>query len=1086
MNIAEFGVRKPVAANLLMVAIVVSGLVLGLGLRREFFPEIRPNQVVVTAPYPGASPDEIERALAIKIEDRLETLDDVEEINTIIVEGAATVRIEFTDVDIDDAVARVKREVDALQDLPENSERIVVTEFEPNIPVISLTLYGQADERTMKSIVQRMRDDLRSLPDMGDVTISGVRRDEIAVELEQAALLEHGLSLPAVTQRVREAMTEVPGGAVRTGASNVALRTIVTEERADEVRDIVVKAPAEGRPVRLDEIAEVSESFADVDLRTRFNDEACASLTIYATGDQDVIEIADKVKAYTSGRLREPVEASLTERVRSWFASDGDLATASPRLAAHALGTSRSALPNGVSLALHNDLARFVDGRLSLLSRNAFWGGVLVFGVLMLLLARRVALWVTAGLLISLLGTLAVMAILDISLNFLTMFGLIVVLGLLVDDAIVVAENISARHEKGEPALTAAINGAKQVSWPVTATVITTIVAFLPLRLLEGRIGDMMGALPIVVACALGVSLVESLFVLPAHMGHSLAGAERRAARRRAERGESDRPPLRERLFKQHTIPVYERLLDFCLRRRYLTVAFAVGTLTATLGLVAGGRLPFTFLASADSEFVVADVTMPVGSSISRTDEAVSRLEEAALANPDVDTVFTLIGARQNLEGGDGAQQSHIGQLYIELLPIQERDTPSDRVIEAIRRAAGPIPAAERVRFEEAQGGPGGPEISLAVAGVSLDRLSPVVDRLKDALKEYTGVYGVADDADAGQRELRIELREGASELGFTVQNLARQMRGAVFGLEAYTFAGEREDVDVRVMLERGVRRSLASVESMWVFTPAGDPVPLSEVAKITEGEGFATIRRLNRERAITVSADVDQKIVSPEEVTASLAPLLGELQRESPDVEIIPRGRQEDLADSFRTLPLGMAAAVLMIYVTLAWLFQSYVQPLAILLAVPFASAGAIIGHILMGYDATILSLIGYVALTGIVVNDSLIFMEFYNDRRRHHESMLHALLATGRARFRAIILTTVTTVLGLSPLMLEQSFQARFLIPMAITVSFGLIAATGVTLILLPVLILIADDIKRAVLWLWTGGAPQPRTVAGTQSSG
>lgn len=1077
MSLPRFGVRRPVAANLVMFAIVGAGVIFGSGLRREFFPETRPNEVLVTAPYPGASPDEVEDSLAIKIEDKVADLRDVKEINTTVVEGAATVRIEFEPgVDIDDAVARVKRAVDELQDLPERSERIVVTEFEPNIPVINLTIFGEASERTLKTIAQEARDDLRTLPGMGDVFLTGVRGDEISVEVREEALLEHGVSLVEVARRVTEAMSDIPGGAVRQPTSIVSLRTEGAEEESHPIRGIPVAASPGGRVVTLGEVARVSEGFVDADVRTRFDGARSMGVVCYATGDQDVIQIADMVKAYVAGRKREAMDLSLREQ-----GAVGEERSALPaRLLAYRLGASREALP-GVDMRTHNDLARFVRQRLELLSRNALWGGVLVFLTLLVLLAPRVALWVTVGLIVSLMGTLAVMRLADISLNFLTMFGLIIVLGLLVDDAIVVAENISAKHEAGLPPLEAAVSGAGQVSWPVVATVLTTICAFMPLRLIEGRIGDLMGALPVVVACALGVSLLESLLILPAHMAHSLKSADRRAQRRRRRRGASAdraerarRAPWRERVFHDTLLPRYGRALEWCLERRYLTVAAATGLVFVSVGMVVGGRVPFTFLVSADAELVTAEVRMPVGTPLNRTDEVVSRIEAVARAMPETDSVLAIVGAVQDVESTAGAQQTHLGQLFIELKPVEERERRSDQVIDAMRAELGEIPGVKRLRFEEVQGGPAGPAITLTAVGRRPEAIAAVVEEIKHELARFEGVYGIADDADAGQRELRIRLREGAAELGFTTAGLAQQIRGAVFGIEAHTFAGDREDVDVRVMLDTRTRRSLAALEGMFVFTPSGRSVPLAEVAEITEGEGYATLRRLNRERAVTVTADVNRSVANPEEITAELLPIVRRLADETPGVRVLARGRQEDLADSFRSLPIGMLAAVGMIYVILAWLFSSYTQPLIVLTAIPFALIGVVWSHLALGFDMTILSLIGFVALTGIVVNDSLILMEFFNHKREEGMPLRQALVASGQARFRAILLTTMTTFLGLSPLMAEQSFQARFLIPMAITISFGLLSATVVILLVLPCLMLIGADIRRGAQWVWHAGRP------------
>ncbi len=1075
MSIASFGVRKPVVANLVMFAIIAAGIMFGINLRREFFPEINPTQVLITAPYPGAAPEEVESSLAIKIEDRVADLRDVKELNSVVSEGMVTIRIEFNDgIDIAEAVADVKRELDALQDLPEDAERIIVNKFEPNLPVIVLSLSGYGDEREMKRAIRAIRDDLRSLPDMGDVTVSGVRRDEVIVEVRPAALLRHRLSLPQIAQQIREAMVEVPGGSVRSATQNVSIRTLGAKQRAAEIRDIVVKAGSEGQILRLRDIADVRDGFVDVDVRVRLNGKPSVSLTVYKVGDEDAVEMAEVVKAYVAGRTGETINLGVGERLKKLTRKPGDATPVSVRVQAYELGQSRTT-PLPGELTLTTDLARFIVGRLNLLMRNAAMGGVLVFITLLLLLNWRVSLWVALGLVISLMGTLVVMRLVGITLNLLTMFGLIIVIGILVDDAIVVAENIIARHEQGESAHAAAVSGTNQVAWPVFVTVLTTICAFLPLTLIEGRIGDMLGALPIVVACALSVSLLECLLILPAHMAHSLVkNDERHDAKTitKFEKVEFAFEAGRDRLFNKIIIQGYVKIVRASMSHRYLSVAIAIAAVIFSFGLVVGGRLPFTFLSSADSETVSANLRMPIGTPIEATDETMRRIEAAALGLSEVQSIWTIVGAVSSIEGDAvDSVATHLGQFILELKPVQDRDRTSREVIVAWRTAIGELPGVESFRIEELQGGPSGPPISMAVVGDNPQQLMRVVDELKELIDRKEGVFDVADDSDSGQRELRLRLREGASELGFTTQNIAQQVRGAVYGLEAFTFAGDREDVDVRVMLPEHIRRSIAAVEQLYVFTPDGRAVPLGEVVKIEEAEGYATLRRLDRQRVVTVSADVDESAANTEDITRSLAPDIARILAQNPGIRIIERGRQKDMADSFASLPLGMFAAVGMIFVVLAWLFSSYIQPLIVLSAVPFATIGMIWGHLLLGFDLTILSLIGFIALTGIVVNDSLIFMEFFNQKRREGLSTFDACVEAGRARIRAILLTTITTVLGLLPLMLEKSFQARFLIPMAITISGGLMSATGIILIVLPCFLMIWEDFKWVVGIIWRG---------------
>ncbi|MEZ6234954.1 MAG: efflux RND transporter permease subunit [Phycisphaerales bacterium] len=1094
MSLSSFGVRRRVLPNLLMWAIIGFGIVFGVNLRREFFPEIRADQVLITVPYPGASPDEIEQSLVIKIEDRIEGLRGVDEINSTIFEGVATISVEFDgSVEFESALAEVKREVDALQDLPERAERITVAKFEPNLPAVILTLYGPGDEAAMKRVMREMREDLRSLPGMGDVAISGTRRDEISVEVRPEAMLEHRVGLPLVAARVREAMQELPGGTVRTPTANVPVRTVAAQERTSEIRGIVVAAGQDGRRVTLGEIASVESGFADVDVITRLNGERAMSMTVFKVGDEDAVTMADLVKAYAAGRSGESIDLRPGERL----SEEGAPATAT-RIVAYELGRLRhdqQALPG--RLAITTDLARFITGRLELLTRNALSGAALVFLTLMLMLNWRAAFWVTGGMGVSILGTLAAMFFLGVTLNLLTMVGLIIVVGILVDDGIVVSENILAWRRQGLSPIKAAIRGAEEIAWPVTGTVTTTIVAFLPLALIEGRIGDMLSALPTVVAIALGVSLVEVLFILPTHLAHSMEASERRQREGRPsiiDRAEAWFSKRREHVLDNIFTPAYLWLLGPALRRRYLTLCAAVGMIVISLGMVGGGRVPFTFLASSDAETINGELRMPIGTPAARTDEVARRIEAAALALDEVKSVFVNVGGVGSLDGNSPPSSgAHLAQVVLELHPVELRERTSEQVITALRQTLGDMTGVKSFRLEEIGGGGSGPDINLGLVGDDPDALLATAAEIRKLLIDFEGVFDVSDDADTGQREARFVLRPGASELGFTQANLGEQIRGMVFGLEPYTFAGDREDIDVRVTIPVEDRRSLGQIESMHVFTPAGQPVPLGEVVEFDSADSFASIRRLNRERIITVTADVDQARSNPEEVVAALMgqrglgsggnadgadalPTIPEILARHPGVRLEVRGRQKDQAESFATLPIAMLAAASMIYVLLAWLFGSYTQPLVILTAVPMAVIGMVWGHFVLGYTMTILSLIGFIALAGIVVNDSLVFIKFYNTRRAEGLTPLAAAMDTGKARLQAIMLTTLTTVLGMAPLILEQSFQAQFLIPMAITIAGGLISATVLTLVVLPSLLLILDDIGRVLVFLWTGRMHAP----------
>lgn len=1079
MSLARFGVKRPVAANLVMFALIGAGLIFGISLRREFFPAIDPTVVLVTAPYPGAAPEEVERSLATKIEDALVDIEGVKEITSTVSEGAASVSVEFYDrYDIDEKMADVKREIDALQDLPDASDRITVDKVEQNLPAISVSLYGDADERTKKDFIRGVRDDLESLPGMGDVAIGGVRRDELRVEPRPGALLEHHVSLSDVSDRIHAAMVELPGGSVRGETSTLAIRTMGVDERAETIRRIVVKAGEGGQVVRVGDIAEVTDGFVDSDLVSRLNGEPAVSLTVYKTGDEDIIDMAEAVKAYVAGRNGEPLKIGWIEHLRRNMAGEGKAASSSGRVQAWELGHARwQAGPAPGTLVTTTDLARFVVGRLELLTRNALQGGALVFLILVVLLNWRVSFWVAAGLVISILGTLAFMHFVGVTLNLLTMFGLIVVIGILVDDAIVVAENITTQHEKGEAPKVAAVHGTDMVAWPVVGTVLTTIFAFVPLALVKGRMGDFLMWLPIVVACALTVSLFESLFILPSHMAHTLKAHDKASAGGATWLGrvEAKFDKWRDGLFGRGIIPGYLRVLRLAVHYRYISVAIAVGTMIVSLGLVAGGKVGFTLFQTDDAETVNITVAMPVGTPAARTNDVVARIERASMHQAEVKSVFAVSGANFSMDGAGGdAMSGHLGQVILELTPAESRDRKSVAVIQSIRDEVGEVPGVKSLRMEGVSGGFGGPGLSFTLVSADPRQLEEATERLKAYLDTFPTVYGISDDADRGQRELRITLRDGASELGFTQANLGRQVQGAVFGLEAYTFAGDREDVDVRVMMPERVRRSVSELERMQVFTPTGVPVSLGEVAYLDEGRTNATIRRLDRQRSLTVTADVDEKPGSPtadDIAEGKVKPFLAELQREMTGVRVVERGRQQQFTESMSSLPMGMLVAAGLIYICLAWLFGSFLQPVVVMTAIPFATIGMIWGHMVLGYDLTFLSLIGFVALSGIVVNDSLIYIEFFNEERAKGLSVPESAYNAGRARVRAILLTTITTVAGLLPLMLERSFQAQFLIPMAITIACGLMSSTVLVLIVLPCLLMVFDDVAWGVRVLWHG---------------
>ncbi len=1077
MTLPRFSVNNPVLVNLFMFTVLIGGVYSGLTLVREMFPEARPNRIAVTTAYPGATPAEVEKGITLKIEERIKNIRGIDRIISTITEGRSTIMLELESgfADVDQAVDDVKAAIDAIpqRDFPQEALETQVAKIEPRFPVMLVSLYGELDDRSLKVLGDRLRDDILALPSVTEVVLSGTRKDEISVEVAPGKLVEYGLSFMDVAEVVAAGNLDLPGGQVRTKDANVAVRTLGEKDRGVELGDLIVRGDRTGRSVRLDTVATIDDGFEDVEVEGRFNGLPSINVTVSKTPEQDAIEIASAVRALVAGKMGEPFE-------RAWV--DAFLAKLSGRdVLREVYERARSdPYPEGVEIATHNDLSVFIEGRLNLLERNGMWGLVLVFLSLLMFLHWRVAFWVMMGLVLAITGSLICMRLLGLSLNLISMLSLIIVLGLLVDDAIIVSEHVYSKVENGMEARLAAITGTEEVTWPVVCAIVTTIVAFAPLMYLEGQMGDWMGVLPVVVCVALTVSLVEALTILPSHLAHGLrplessdrANRHRRlesvtgsttrirsravsiAKRFRGAEGEVLMPWLRNR---------YERLLRLAARYRYVALASFVACMMVAGGLVAGGHVPFVFLQKIDTELVFVNLQMEVGAPLSRTREALGVVERAALDVEELKTLFTLVGAQVSEDGMTASMQSHLGQSFIELVPSDERSRTSDEIVQQIRTHTEDIPGVEKLRFNSMDGGPGGAAIHLEITGEDLGDITNAANEIKEHLMEFAGVFDIVDDFEAGRPEVQIELHDSARALGLTTEFLATQVRSAFYGFEAKKIQRGSEDVRIMVRYPPEHRKRIYDIESMWIATPMGDLVPFGEVARITEGRGYSSIKRTDQRRTVTVTADVNDSITNAYEVMGELSAGFPELQRRYPGIELRFGGQRLETNRAFGSLRHTSLIALAIIFVILAGLFRSYIQPLIVMAVIPFGAIGMVAGHLVMGYPLTLLSIIGMVALTGIVVNDSMILMVFINRKvaagASHHDAVIEA----GLERLRPILLTSVTTVLGIAPLLFETSFQARFLIPMGISISAGLIFATALTLVAVPALYLTVIDMKR-----------------------
>jgi len=1065
-SLPRFAVQNPVLTNIFMLTVLAAGAYCGATLVREMFPETDPDRILITTAYPGATPAEVEKGITLKIEEAIKDIDGIDTVKATITEGFSRILVELRNdfKKIDQAVNDIKAAIDTIpgEDWPEEALETHVAKFDPRFPVISVALFGRVEERALKQYGERLRDELLTLPQITDVVLTGTRRDEISVEVSPARLLEYGLSFLDVAQTIAAGNLDLPGGQLKTASANVAVRTLGEKDRGDDLYDLILHGDPTGRKVRVRDVAVIIDGFEDTDVVGQFQGAPAVDLIVYKRPEQDAIRIAAEVRALIAGKTGQPLVRTFGERLQTRLAGHDDLADI------HAQGT-RDPYPTGVQAQCHSDLSVYIEGRLDLLKRNGLWGLGLVFLSLLIFLNWRVAFWVMMGLILAIAGALIGMKLLGLSLNLLTMFGFIIVLGMLVDDGIIVAENAYARLEQGQEPRLAAITATEEVAWPVVTTVLTTIVAFYPLRYLQGRMGDWMGVLPLVVVAALAMSLLEALTILPTHLAHNMKPVTGAAAPATdAPRDWRHRLRFQLRWLQQHYLqePLlrgYERALRLALNYRYVTLAALATLMIAVIGLVGGGHVPFVFIQKVDSETLLASLRMGVGTPIDGTRAAARVMEQAALAIPELRSIYTLLGVQLDSDLLSVANpQSHVCQAFLELTPADQRRRTSDEILAELRARTANIPGVDKLKFNSLHGGPGGQPIELEISGENLDDLTAVAAHFKQRLAQFDGVYDVVDDLDAGQPEVQIALLDSARAVGLTTAELATQVRAAFYGFEARKVQRGREDVRIMVRYPPEARRHVHDVEGLYVKAATGRLVPFGEVARLTEGTHFASIHRKDQRRTLTVLADIDEQVTNAERIIAALADDVQRMQVAYPGVRLEFTGQKLETQRSLHSLGRLFLAALLLNYVILAALFKSYMQPLIVMSVVPFGLIGAVLGHLLLGYPLTLLSLIGIVALSGIVVNDSIVLVTFINHRRAAGLPLATAVVEGGAARLRAILLTTVTTVLGIAPLMLETSFQARFMIPMAISISAGLIFATVLTLLAVPALYLTVHDVK------------------------
>lgn len=1020
-------VHSRVTPNLIMLLLLIGGMLTYThGVTKEVFPSFDIDSVTVRVPYSGASPEEIEQGIILVVEEAIRGLDGIKEVRATATEGSGQVVAELIDgVDRQVVFQDIQQEINRITTFPDDAEEPIVSMNVRRRDVLELQIYGDVGESDLRESVEMVRDALLQNEQITQIDLIGARDREILIEIPQEVLRRYGLTMQEISDRLRSDSAEVPAGSIDTTAGNVLVRIDQRNDWASEFADIPIVTTASGGIVRLGDVATVRDGFEDTDVFSNYNGLPAIEIKIYRIGDQTPAGVAQA--AYET---MAEIEASLPPNVH-WSVTDDD--------------------------------ADLFKERRDLLLKNIGMGLVIVLVVLGLFLELRLAFWVMMGIPISFLGTILLLPYAGMSINMISMFAFLISLGIVVDDAIVVGENVYEYRQRGMSAVDSAIRGARDVSKPVYFAVITNIVAFIPLAMIPGFLGKIWGVIPVVVCTAFALSLVESLYILPSHLAHS-AGEHRSGLLRWIDRKQQAFSLLvREFIYK-----VYGPFLDMCIRQRLLSLSIATAILLVSLGYVESGRLGLILMPRIEANQAVASATLPVGSPL----EQMLEVEQALL-----DSAYRVAadsGGDDLVSGYTSSINNNSVEVSVLLTPPEVRPISTAEVTRRWREATVRMPSLETLKFESDSGGPGGgAAISIDLSHRDIATLDRAAERLGLLLEEFGSVSEVDNGVAAGKQQLDFKLNDYGRSLGLTGTSVGRQLRDAYQGSEAIKQQRGRSEVTVRLRLPESERISEFDLEQFIVHTPDGAEVPLYDIAELTRGNAYTEIRRTDGRRTASVTADVTPISKSASVKAALASTVLPELVADFPGLSWTWAGRQADMSESMSALGNGLLIALCVIYFLLAMAFSSYTQPLIVMAAIPFGVIGAIVGHVIMGYSMSSISMMGIIALSGVVVNDSLVLIESANRiRAKENLSAFTAIHMAGVRRFRPILLTTLTTFGGLAPMIFETSRQARFMIPMAISLGFGILVATAITLVLVPALYVVVDDVKRFIGLLRGGG--------------
>ncbi len=1007
-----------VTPNLLMVALLLGGFFVSGQIKKEVFPEFELDRVTISVAYPGASPEEVEQGIVLVVEEAVRGLEGIKELTSRAAESRGSVNIELlVDIDQQKVYQEIKQEVDRIRTFPDDAEEPQVSLLARRHEVLNIQLYGNTTEAALRETAEQVRDRLLQDPGITQIDLSGARDLEIHVDVPQEKLRAYNLTLDEIGRIIDAASTEVPGGAVETDGGDILLRVTDRRDWARDFARIPIISAADGTVVLLEDIATVRETFEDSDRFATYNGQRSIALDVYRVGDQTPVGVSQAVR--------------------------------------NAMAEIEADLAQGIDWDINRDRSEIYEQRLNLLLKNACIGLVLVLLLLGLFLEFKLAFWVTMGIPISFLGGLLFLPLLGISINIVSMFAFIVALGIVVDDAIVAGENIYEYRQRGYGLIKAAILGARTVALPITFAILTNIVAFLPLYFVPGVMGQIWRAIPVVVITVFLISLVEALFILPAHLAHTRSTPASKLTARLHDWQQGFSAKL-SRFIENR----YRPLLELSIRWRGLTIAIGLAVLMIILSYVMSGRIGMILMPRVESDRAVVTATLPAGSPLTAAEQVQKRLvrgiEEVAAEN----------GGDQLLQGVFALVDEGRVEVTAYLTPPDIRPLTTGTVTQLWREEVGPIVGLESLRYESDRGGPGGgAALTIELSHRDTQILDQASAALAERLAEFPNVKDIDDGFTPGKEQLDFRIKPSGESLGLTSRDIARQVRNAFSGSVALRQQRGRNEVTVRVRLPKDERSSEFSIENMMLRTPSGTFVPLFEVAEVNRGRAYTTINRRDARRTVSVTAGVEPLSQTGQILATLNSQVLPELVQDFPGLTYGYQGKQARMKESTGGLANGFIMAMVAIYFLLAIPFRSYSQPLIIMLAIPFGIVGATLGHLIMGYSLSLMSMMGIVALSGVVVNDSLVLIDYANRQRREGSSAFTAICAAGTRRFRPIILTTLTTFGGLAPMMFETSRQARFLIPMALSLGFGILFATLITLFLVPSLYLLMEDFLQ---WL------------------